>query len=496
MREQVVRKAIYLALFLLVTLAAYWPTVFHEYGFRDDYAHLRESREIPEHLVRFTASYGRPIYGALLVASVSPLGGEVANLKWLRLGAVVLLVLVGVVLTRLMQRAGWSTFESTAVGLALTMLPAAQVIVGWSIAWPLALTLLLALAGFAATDAALARTGRRRLGIWAAGLAAYLAAGLIYQPSALFFVVPLAAALLLKTDSARSRLTWSGAHLATALGGIALGFLGMRLVFALGLLKASGVFAIETDPIAKLGWFLSVPVANSLGLFVLRDRFDTPLAFWIVVLSVIALIGVGFWWRVNRQPIDRWTMVFCLFALPFVAFAVNLAAALRVPSYRTTWALAGLVMVFIAYSLRNLRAVGRISRSVHYVALGIIVAFGAVGANRHAYSLIAEPQGFEWQIMLDAALRMPLESDLKVYVIRPSIGDRATQRIFADEFGSLSSDTDWAVVEMFKCALRRRFPSGLPEGGAYMLTSGLEAPREAAFDLVIDMRTLQKHRVD
>ena len=133
-----------------------------------------------------------------LVASVSPLGGEVANLKWLRLGAVLLLVLVGVVLTRLMQRAGWSTFESAAVGLTLTTLPAAQVIVGWSIAWPLALSLLLALAGFAATDAALARTGWRRLGVWAAGLAAYLAAGLIYQPSALFFVVPLAAALLLE----------------------------------------------------------------------------------------------------------------------------------------------------------------------------------------------------------------------------------------------------------------------------------------------------------
>jgi len=169
---------------------------------------------------------------------------------------------------------------------------------------------------------------------------------------------------------------------------------------------------------------------------------------------------------------------------------------LRVPSYRTTWGLAGLVMVFIAYSLRNLRAVGRISRNLHYVALGSLLAFGAVGANRHAYSLIAEPQGFEWQIMLDAALRMPLESDLKIYVIRPSIDDRATQRIFADEFGSLSSDTDWAVVEMFKCALRRRFPSGLPEGVAYTLTSGQEAPREGKFDIVIDMRELRKHRLD
>jgi hypothetical protein len=489
-----VRKPIYLALFLLVTLAVYWPTVFHEYGFRDDYAHLRESREIPEHLIRFTASYGRPIYGALLVASVSPLGGEVANLQWLRLGAVFLLALVGVVLTRLLLHAGWSAFESAAVAMSIAMLPAAQVTVGWSIAWPLVLSLLLALGGFAATDAALARTGWKRLGAWTAGFGAYLAAGLIYQPSALFFAVPLAAALLLRTETARARLVWSGAHLATALGSLAMGFVLMRIVFALGLLRQAGVFGFETDPFAKLLWFLSVPVANSLGLFVLRDRFDTPLVFWLVVLFVVALIAVGFCWRVNRAPIDRWTAMFCLFALPFVAFAVNLAAALRVPSYRTTYGLAGLVVVFVVYSLRNLRAAGSISRNAHYVALGVMLISGAVAANRHAYTLIAQPQGFEWQIMLDAALRMPLKSDMKVYVIRPSIEDRATQRLFADEFGSLSSDTDWAVVEMFKCALRRRFPAGLPEGVAYTLTSGEAAPRDGAFDLVIDMRKLARHR--
>ncbi|MGH8662998.1 MAG: hypothetical protein ACREUX_01910, partial [Burkholderiales bacterium] len=128
------RNWICLALFLLVLLATYWPTVFHEYGFRDDYSHLRETREIPEHLIRFTSSYGRPVYGPLLVATVRPLDGQVANLVWLRLGAVFLLALVGMVLMRLLQRAGWSTFESAAVGLSIGLLPAAQMTVGWSIA--------------------------------------------------------------------------------------------------------------------------------------------------------------------------------------------------------------------------------------------------------------------------------------------------------------------------------------------------------------------------
>ena len=496
MREQVARGWIAFGLFVLVSAAVYWPTVFHEYGFRDDYAHLREAREIPEHLIRFTSSYGRPAYGTLLVASVRPLHGEVAHLQWLRLGSVLLLALVGSGLMRSMRRSGWSAIESAAAGLAITLLPAAQVTVGWAIAWPIALALLLTLGGFAATDAALARTGWRRIGPWCAGLAAYLAAGLIYQPCVLFFTVPLAAALLLATDPARERIAWVIAHSATALGGLVVGFVAMRTVFALGLLKQSAVVAFETDPAAKLLWFLAEPVANALGLFVLRDRFDTTPVFWAAALMVAALIAIGFRLRVNREPIDRWTALFCLVALPVGAFAVNLAAVLRVPSYRTTYALAGLVVVFVVYALRNLRLAGRIGRVAQHAALASMLLFAGAAAHHHAYTLIAQPQGREWQIVLDAAMRMPPARHTKVYVIRPGIEDRATRRIFADEFGSLSSDTEWAVSEMLKCALRRRFASGTPAGFGYRLYSGTQAPSAGAFDLVIDMRKLGQHRTD
>lgn len=481
-------------LFVLVLAAVYWPTVFHEYGFRDDYAHLRESREVPGHLMRFTASYGRPAYGPLLVASVGGLHGEVTNLQWLRFGSVVLLALIGLVLMQLLQRQGWSTFESAAAGLAIGLLPAAQITVGWAIAWPLAFAVLLALCGFAATDAALARVCGRRLGVWALGFGAYVVAGLTYQPSALFFVVPLAAAMLMRSDGARERFAWCGAHLATGLGGLAAGFVAMRIAFALGWLRQAGVFGFETDPLGKLAWFVSGPVANSGALFVLRDRFDTPVVFWIAVALVTALIAAGFHARVNRTPTDRWSALFVLGVLPFVAFSVNLAAALRVPSYRTTYALAGLVVVLVVYALRTLHACGRINRAVHHAALSLMLVIGAVSANRYAYTLIAEPQGREWQIVLVGAMSNALKPGMKIYVIQSSIDDRATQRIFADEFGSLSSDTDWAVAEMFKCALRRRFPAGLPEGFTYTLTSGEKAPREGKFDLVIDMRTLKQFR--
>lgn len=171
--------------FLLLTpLAVFWPTVFHEYGFRDDYAHLREARDMPWNLVRFTGSYGRPIYGSLLVASVGSLEGRVAGLQWLRLTAVLLFTVLGVSLWRMLQRAGWSNAEAAAIGLAITLLPGAQVVVGWSIAWPIVFSLLFALAGFATTEGALQRQGLARVPIWAGGCLCYIVSGLTYQPRA------------------------------------------------------------------------------------------------------------------------------------------------------------------------------------------------------------------------------------------------------------------------------------------------------------------------
>ena len=76
-------------------------------------------------------------------------------------------------------------------------------------------------------------------------------------------------------------------------------------------------------------------------------------------------------------------------------------------------------------------------------------------------------------------------------MIRPSIDYRSTERIYADEYGSLTSDADWAAKEMFKAAIRERFPAGLPEGTDYLLTTGFGPPPPVGYDLVVDLRELK-----
>jgi hypothetical protein len=79
-----------------------------------------------------------------------------------------------------------------------------------------------------------------------------------------------------------------------------------------------------------------------------------------------------------------------------------------------------------------------------------------------------------------------------VYIIRPTIDDRSTERVYADEYGTLSADADWAAKEMFKAALRERFPDGLPAGVEYELFTGFgPPPPQYSYDLVVDLRALK-----
>ena len=67
------RKWLGIAALLILPLVVYWPTITHEYGFRDDYSLLREVRERPGWLMTLTSSSGRPVYGAVLEASLYPI---------------------------------------------------------------------------------------------------------------------------------------------------------------------------------------------------------------------------------------------------------------------------------------------------------------------------------------------------------------------------------------------------------------------------------------
>lgn len=492
-----IRTRICLYLLILTPLVVYWQTIFHDYGMGDGYTFQREAREEPSKLVKFTASQGRPLYGALLETSFS-VAEDVSLLPWLRLSSVLLLTLLGLALWRQLYQSGWTEVEAAAIGLGIVLLPAAQVTASWATAWPQVLTLLLAVAGFSAIETELERGGLKRAVALFGGGMIYLLAGLVYQSNALFAVVPIAAVLMVRTGrEPMSDMRWILIHVTTLVIGLGLGYLLVKTLFNTGVFHESARMQLETNPLTKAGWFFANPLPNALALYALRDDFNTgALIFWGAVLATAILIGLGYRLdakRAEAQLKRKWLL--CLVVLPCLAHVVSLAAAERSTAYRTLFALSGLVLVLVVFGLRALQTAGRLKPKMHYIGLGLLCLGAAILAAHNSYSLLAEPQAKEWDMVRNVVSRSDFSKATKVYLITSAIGDRTTERVFGDEFGSLSSDRPEIATDMFKAALNERFPGKLPKGGSYTVAAGREAPADQAYDIVIDMRKLKHFRV-
>jgi hypothetical protein len=386
----------------------------------------------------------------------------------------VLIGLVGVLLWWQLRRSGWSETQAAALAAAVTWLPGSQIVVGWAIAWPIALALVAAVGGFLLVERGFARAGPARIALVAAGAALYVAAGLTYQTAVLFVVMPFVAVLLLREGTTfRADARWTVAHLGLVFGSLVAGFLAMNVVFAEGVVQEAARMNIEPHPFIKLLWFARNPVPNSLALFALRDSFATPVWFWFVVAAVVLVCVLGFAYG-TKVAHERWRWLFAALLLPFFAHSVSLAASSQAIGYRTMFPLTGLFLVLFAEA----------------AVLAGFVAVGAALASYYSLTLIAEPQGREWRLIQAAANRLPLAQDTQIYFIRPSTDYRSTERIYADEHGSLSADAQWAVVEMFRAAMRQRFPDGLPEGMNYTLVTSFTPPI-VAYDFVFDLRELR-----
>jgi hypothetical protein len=485
------RRALFVGLLLLTPVAVYWQTVFHEFGFRDDYSLLREAHEEPGKLLKLTVSNGRPVYGMALDASLRPIR-DVPDLPWLRLTAVLLLAGVALGLWSQLREAGWSDVEAAAIGLGIALLPGAQITVGWAIAWPIALALLFAVLGFSMVESHLKQTGALRLAGLVGGGFFYFLSALTYQSNALFAIVPLAALLLVRGENERlGHGRWAAAHLATLFASLVAAFALMQLFFTEGVVAEASRMQIEPEPLLKLLWFVRQPLLNSLALFEIRDRFETSLWFWLVAASFGAILALGFRFGArDASRKKRW--LFCLLFLPFVAHAASLAASSQAIGYRTVFALSGLILVLVVYALRSVVEVGRLRPRLQQGVFAALLVVAAASAQRNAYTLIAVPQAREWELIQTAAQQLRLDSDTDIYIIRPGLDDRSTERVFDDEFGSLSSDADWASKEMFKAAIRERFPLSLPVGSAYSIVTGpVPPPKPGAYDTVIDLRKLR-----
>jgi hypothetical protein len=494
------------ALLFLIPLVAYWPTTFHDFGLRDDYSNLREAHEEPGKILQFCASHARPIYGLLLQSTYGQTT-SVDNLRWMRLGACFILGAISWVMYRGLRALGWPFEASLCVALMLALMPASQVIAAWAVGWPYAAAALLALGAFFAVDNALAlapaaltlRLRVRLLCQWMVGLALMVVSALIYQPSAMFYVVPLAGALIAqRRREPKDAVRWAGAHLSFVAAALGLAYCVMSVFYSLGVFFKSGRVSFEHHGGEKLAWFLSETLPNALSMLVLNDNghHDRWLYLGCAVLAGGLLIaGARLEWR--RHGWQRGLIwLSALVALPVIAVGISLVASERYATYRTLLAMSAVLVCFLVASLGALTE--RWGTSNRRLLASILLSIAFLAARHHAYALIAVPQGNEWQLVLEGAkkVRLGVDARPRIFAIASRPADISTSTIYHDEFGSLSSNSEWVPKEMFKRAMHDLNPGVEDLGSRYVFATGTALPADLQYDVIIDMRRLREFYTD
>lgn len=497
-----VRAWLFTACLFFLPVIAYWPATFHEYGLRDDYSNLRESHEEAGKVVQFCASHARPIYGWLLQSTYGQTA-SVHGLEWMRLLASLLLGSLSLVMYRGLRALGWASGSSLCVAILVSLLPASQVIAGWAVGWPYAATALLAVAAFFTVEGALsvrrAAGAARFLGQWSLGAALMIASALTYQPSALFYVVPMAAALIARRERGlATTLRWTLSHAATVFASLGLAYCIMAALYSAGVFVKSGRIAFEHHWSGKIAWFLSEPLPNALSLFVLNDNNHRDHALYLACAAAVGtLLAAGAYLECKRHGRERgivWAAG--LIGLPVLAFSVSLVASERYATYRTVLAMTAVLVCFLVASCRMLTERWN-PANVRLVAT-LVVTAAFVMARHHAYSLIAVPQGNEWELIVEGAKHVRLTSTGKprIFAIASSPADISTATIYHDEFGSLSSNSEWVPKEMFKRAIHDLHPEIANINARYEFSEGYKLPAGQHYDLIIDMRRLRQFYAD
>ena len=138
-------------------------------------------------------------------------------------------------------------------------------------------------------------------------------------------------------------------------------------------------------------------------------------------------------------------------------------------------------------------------------AVAVSIAFFT--AQHHVYALIAVPQGNEWQLIMAGAKQVhldqvqlnPLRPDNgrpRIFAIASTPADISTATIYHDEFGSLSSNSEWVPKEMFKRAMHDLHPEIANLDSRYEFSLGPKLPVDQRYDVIIDLHRLRQFYTD
>jgi len=278
---------------------------------------------------------------------------------------------------------------------------------------------------------------------------------------------------------------------------LGLAYCAMSSLYAAHVFIKSGRIAFEAHWGDKIAWFLREPLPNALSVFVLNDNNHRDHALYFgcaVLVGAILVAGAYLEWR--RHGMQRGIVWLSgLLGLPVFAFAVSMLASERYATYRTILAMTGVLLCFLVASISALTA--RWSANARRLTAMLAISIAFFTAQHHVYALIAVPQGNEWQLIVAGAKQVHLDGARpRVFAIASAPADISTATIYHDEFGSLSSNSEWVPREMFKRAMHDLHPGIAKLDSRYEFATGPVVPQGQHFDVIIDLHRLHQFFVN
>ena len=96
-------------------------------------------------------------------------------------------------------------------------------------------------------------------------------------------------------------------------------------------------------------------------------------------------------------------------------------------------------------------------------------------------------------MILEGAQRVRLNTATRprIFAVASTPADISTATIYHDEFGSLSSNSEWVPKEMFKRAMHDLHPEIANIDARYDFATGPKLPPGQHYDVIIDMHRLR-----
>jgi hypothetical protein len=84
----------------------------------------------------------------------------------------------------------------------------------------------------------------------------------------------------------------------------------------------------------------------------------------------------------------------------------------------------------------------------------------------------------------------------RIFAITSTPADISTATIYHDEFGSLSTNSEWVPKEMFKRAMHDLHPEIANLDSRYDFSLGPKLPVDQRYDVIIDLHKLRQFYTD